>query len=73
MGIEFPAPIGEELARRSAGMEAGFGCRGADGQRGGRLLAPTVFFGVLVVSLAVVLAVAGLAVVPRVVPFTLRE
>jgi hypothetical protein len=38
-------------------MYAGFGCRGANDERG-RLIVTTVFFGVLVVLLAVVLAVA---------------
>jgi hypothetical protein len=37
--------------------------RDADGDRGGRLIATTALFGALIVSLAVVLAVAGLALV----------
>jgi hypothetical protein len=45
-------------------MYAGFGHRGADEKREGRLIVTTVFFGVLVVSLAVV---------QRVVPLPLRE
>jgi ABC-type Fe3+ transport system permease subunit len=53
-------------------MYAGFGCRGANDERG-RLIVTTVFFGVLVVLLAVVLAVAGLAVVQRLVPLPIRE
>jgi Protein of unknown function (DUF4239) len=39
----------------------------------GRLIATTVFYGALVVSLAVVLAVAGLALVLRLVPLPLRQ
>ncbi len=53
-------------------MYAGFGCKGADDERGG-LIATTAFFGVLVILLAVVLAVAGLAAVQRLVPLPLRE
>jgi len=44
-----------------------------DDERGGRLILTTAFFGVLVVFLSVVLAVAGLAVVQRLVPLELRE
>jgi hypothetical protein len=54
-------------------MYAWFGCRDADDERGGRLIVPTVFFGALVVSLAVVLAVGGLALVRRLVPLPLRQ
>ena len=53
-------------------MYAGFGCKGTYDERGG-LIVTTAFFGVLVVLLAVVLAVAGLAVVQRLVPLQLRE
>ena len=53
-------------------MYAGFGCKGTYDERGG-LIVTTAFFGVLVVLLAVVLAVAGLAVVQRLVPLPIRE
>ena len=39
----------------------------------GRLIATTVLFGVLFVSLVVVLAVAGLALVQRLVPLPIRQ
>jgi hypothetical protein len=47
--------------------------RDAHGGRGGRIIATTALFGALIVSLAVVLAVAGLALVQRLVPLPLRQ
>jgi Protein of unknown function (DUF4239) len=48
------------------------GCKGTDDGSGGHI-AITVFVGVLVVGLSVLLAVAGLAVVQRLVPVQVRE
>jgi hypothetical protein len=47
--------------------------RSAGRQRRGRLIVITAFIGVLVISLAVALAVAGLALVQRLVPLPLRR
>ena len=54
-------------------MYAGSGCVIARTAGEGRDIATTAFFGAVVVSLAVALAVGGLVVVQRLVPLSLRE
>ncbi len=67
-------PVGKEAGCLPIGRDVGwFGCRSAGDGRGGRLIIITAFLGVLVISLAVALAVAGLALVQRLIPLPLRQ
>jgi Protein of unknown function (DUF4239) len=54
-------------------MYARSGCRSAGNEKGEGLIVTTAFFGALVISLSVALAVAGLVLVQRLVPLPLRQ